>query len=126
MAGCARGEDAETAHLLAPAGDHPTGDAKNGASIFEAKCATCHTAVTGAPHKQGPNLWGIVERKAGVAEGFGFTPATKAIGVDWTNEYLWEFLANPKKFIKGTNMAFPGFKKEQDRSDLVAYLNTLK
>ena len=34
--------------------------------------------------------------------------------------------ANPKKYIKGTNMAFPGFKKEQDRADVVAYLNTMK
>ena len=33
---------------------------------------------------------------------------------------------NPKKYIKGTNMAFPGFKKETDRADMVAYLNTMK
>jgi len=36
------------------------------------------------------------------------------------------YLENPKKYIKGTNMAFPGFKKEQDRADVVAYLNTMK
>jgi len=36
------------------------------------------------------------------------------------------YLENPKKYIKGTNMAFPGFKKEKDRSDVVAYLNTMK
>ncbi len=35
-------------------------------------------------------------------------------------------LVNPKKYIKGTNMAFPGFKKEKDRADVVAYLNTMK
>ena len=33
---------------------------------------------------------------------------------------------DPKKYIKGTNMAFPGFKKEKDRADCVAYLNTCK
>jgi cytochrome c2 len=37
-----------------------------------------------------------------------------------------DYLENPKKYIKGTNMAFPGFKKEQDRADVVAYLNTMK
>jgi cytochrome c len=36
------------------------------------------------------------------------------------------YLENPKKYIKGTNMAFPGFKKEKDRADVVAYLNTMK
>ena len=39
---------------------------------------------------------------------------------------LFDYLQNPKKYIKGTNMAFPGFKKEQDRADVVAYLNTMK
>eukprot|EP00962_Isochrysis_galbana_P047130 scaffold19170_cov129-Isochrysis_galbana.AAC.2 len=31
---------------------------------------------------------------------------------------LRRYLENPKKYIKGTNMAFPGFKKEQDRADV--------
>ena len=38
---------------------------------------------------------------------------------------MYEYLINPKKFIKGTNMAFPGFKKEKDRLDIVAYLNSI-
>ena len=33
---------------------------------------------------------------------------------------MFDYLANPKKYIKGTNMAFPGFKKEQDRADVVS------
>ena len=39
---------------------------------------------------------------------------------------MFEYLANPKKYIKGTNMAFPGFKKEKDRYDVIAYLNEFK
>jgi len=31
-------------------------------------------------------------------------------------------LENPKKYIKGTKMAFPGFKKEEERAAVVAYL----
>ena len=38
---------------------------------------------------------------------------------------MFDYLKDPK-YIKGTNMAFPGFKKEQDRADVVAYLNTMK
>ena len=33
-----------------------------------------------------------------------------------------KFLTKPKKFMKGTKMAFPGLKKEKQRSDLFCYL----
>ena len=58
--------------------------------------------------------------------GFKYTDANKNSGVTWDNQSMFDYLANPKKYIKGTNMAFPGFKKEQDRADVVAYLNTMK
>jgi hypothetical protein len=47
--------------------------------------------------------------------GFKYTEANINSGVVWTNQTMFDYLANPKKYIKGTNMAFPGFKKEQVR-----------
>ena len=47
--------------------------------------------------------------------GFKYTEANVNSGVIWTNQSMYDYLANPKKYIKGTNMAFPGFKKEQVR-----------
>ena len=41
------------------------------------------------------------------------------------SQTLFDYLQNPKKYIKGTNMAFPGFKKPQDAADVVAYLKTM-
>ena len=58
--------------------------------------------------------------------GFKYTAANKGSGIIWNNQEMFDYLANPKKYIKGTNMAFPGFKKEKDRADVVAYLNTCK
>ena len=58
--------------------------------------------------------------------GFKYTEANVKSGVVWSNQTMFDYLANPKKYIKGTNMAFPGFKKEADRADVVAYLNTMK
>ena len=31
----------------------------------------------------------------------------------------------PWQVVKGTSMAFPGFKKDADRADVIAYLHTL-
>merc|ERR1711924_474414 len=45
--------------------------------------------------------------------------------VEWNNETMFAWLANPKLYVKGTIMAFAGFKKEEDRADVIAYLNTL-
>ena len=58
--------------------------------------------------------------------GFKYTDANKGSGITWSNQTMFDYLANPKKYIKGTNMAFPGFKKQQDAADVIAYLNTQK
>jgi cytochrome c len=42
--------------------------------------------------------------------------------VVWGEETLFEYLINPKKYIPNTKMNFPGFKSEQDRADVIAYL----
>ena len=41
------------------------GKAENGAKLFKAKCATCHTCNEGGPNKQGPNLFGVIGRQSG-------------------------------------------------------------
>ena len=41
------------------------GKAANGAKLFKAKCATCHTCNEGGPNKQGPNLFGVIGRQSG-------------------------------------------------------------
>ena len=43
----------------------------------------------------------------------------------WTFENLDHFIDNPKGFIPGTLMTFPGIKQAQERADVIAYLRTL-
>uniref|UniRef100_A0A1I7RXF5 Cytochrome c n=1 Tax=Bursaphelenchus xylophilus TaxID=6326 RepID=A0A1I7RXF5_BURXY len=43
-------------------------------------------------------------------------------GVTWTKDTLFEYLADPKKYIPGTKMVFAGLKKEKERADLIKYI----
>lgn len=44
------------------------------------------------------------------------------LGITWGKDTLRIYLENPKKYIPGTKMVFAGLKKEQERADLIAYL----
>lgn len=42
--------------------------------------------------------------------------------MNWDEDNLFKYLLNPAKFIPGTKMVFAGFKKKEDRYDIIAYL----
>jgi cytochrome c len=97
---------------------------ENGQAVFK-KCATCHTANEGGRNGTGPNLWNIVGRKVGGAEGFNYSGAVKEKGGEWNYETLAKYLHDPRSFIPGNRMAFAGVKDTGELADLLAYLRTL-
>lgn len=109
---------------LAPAA-FAEGDVEKGAKVFR-KCAACHTAEADGPKRAGPNLHGVVGRTVGSFEGFGYSDALKTAGEAgdvWDAERLSGFLADPKSMYKGHKMSFAGLKKEDERTDLIAFLS---
>jgi len=44
----------------------------------------------------------------------------------WGYDELNAFLENPKGYVQGTKMSFSGLKKDTDRANLIAYLETIK
>jgi len=99
-------------------------DAANGEDVFK-KCRSCHRVGEGAKNLVGPQLNGLIGRKAGSVEGFRYSKANTEAGekgLVWSEEELMTYLENPRKYMPGTKMAFAGLKDEQDRKDLIAYL----
>ena len=93
-----------------------------GAKIFKTKCSQCHNIDSSGVHKQGPNLFGVFNRKSGQAKGYQYSKANLESGVVWNDETLFDFLLSPKKYMKGTKMVFGGIKNANQRKDLIAYL----
>ncbi|KMK66156.1 c-type cytochrome [Puniceibacterium sp. IMCC21224] len=98
-----------------------------GEKLFR-KCKACHQLGEGAKNRVGPVLTGIVGQPAGAVDGFKYSkPMIDAAsdGLVWTEDQLAAFLANPRKFLKGTKMSFAGLKSEADIAALAAYLNSV-
>ena len=102
------------------------GEDVEGKALFKKYCGTCHTAEKGGGKRQGPNLFGVVGRKAGTLPGFTYSDALRENkdGVVWTRETLDPWLTNPQAFIPGVVMPY----KQADpaiRQRLIDYLDTL-
>jgi cytochrome c len=101
-------------------------DAEAGKKVFAKYCSPCHNIGPGAKNKVGPELDGLVGRKAGSVEGFPYSDALKNSGITWDAASLGEWVTNPKAKVAGTKMLFAGIKDETERDDLVAYLSSVQ
>jgi cytochrome c len=99
-----------------------SGDAAKGSDAYDDRCGGCH--VIGGVG-QGPNLAGVVGRKAGAAPGFAYTAAMKGSGLTWTPANLDRWLAGPQKVVPGTAMVAV-VPDPAERRELIAYLATLR
>jgi cytochrome c len=101
------------------------GDAGKGKVVFQ-RCAICHNATKGGPNGLGPNLFGVVNRKAGSVAGFNYSAAMKNSHITWSTDKLNAYIEHPAAVVPGNRMAFAGIFDQGQRADVVAYLATLK
>ncbi|WP_102226090.1 c-type cytochrome [Acidimangrovimonas sediminis] len=113
------------------------GDAAKGEKTFM-RCKACHS-ITGADGKAivrggkvGPNLFGVVGRKAASAEGFNYGAGIKEAaekGLVWNQEEIAEYVQDPTKFLQkytGDDKAHSKmtYRLSKGGEDVAAYLAT--
>ena len=99
------------------------GDAARPAAF--AVCAGCHTVEAGKT-SFGPNLRGVVGRKAGSLPDYAYSKALSSSDIVWTTQNLDSWLTSPQKTVPGTKMPFPGYADPKKRKQVIDYLATLE
>jgi cytochrome c len=94
-----------------------------GEAVFR-QCAVCHS-VKDETRKVGPTLNGVVGRRAAMVDGYKYSGAMVLAsegGLVWTEAEIAAFIAEPRKAVPGTSMAFAGLKQPQDVANVMAFI----
>jgi cytochrome c len=97
-------------------------DAAHGKQVFES-CAACHTDRADAI---GPDLKGVLGRKAAALEGYRYSGPMRRAHFVWDEANLKQYITDPQAKVPGNRMPFSGLHDQRDVDDVVAYLETLK
>lgn len=111
-----------TVFLAAGGASAQSGNEARGERMFNQQCKACHTLDKGGAATVGPNLHGLIGRKAGSTEGFAASDAMKTSGIVWDDKTLAEYLKDPKGRVPGTKMVYAGLKQDAQQADMIAYL----
>ncbi len=95
-----------------------------GRKVFERRCQTCHGGTGPADSPIGPDLRGIMGRKAGSERSGLHSRAAVESGVVWDRESLRRFLATPEAEIPGSIMPVR-MTDPRELDELLDYLESL-
>ena len=99
-------------------------DADAAKAQFIKSCGVCHAVEKDAAARQGPNLLGIVGRKAATLEGFKYSDALKTADWTWDEKNLDPWLENAAAVKPGTIMNYRQADPDK-RALIIAFLKTL-
>jgi cytochrome c len=96
----------------------------DGQTAFNTSCRTCHTMKEG-DNRLGPNLAGIVGRKAGSLPNYNYSSSMKQSGITWDAATLDQFIANPDQVVGGNTMKpYGGITDAALRKTIVDFLQS--
>ncbi len=87
-------------------------------------CWSCHDP-TGDALKIGPPLRGLFGQTAGFVKGFPYSSEMRESPVEWDENTLDRFLANPQWLIPQNRMIFAPMTDARTRADLVFFLGVI-
>ena len=85
------------------------------------RCYSCHSVIHVEDNLSGPNLAGLIGRKAGAVPAFAYSDAFKAADFTWSRKRLNQFLKDPERLVPGTSMPRPALTAKE-RKTVVKYL----
>ncbi len=95
-----------------------------GEALFRQRCQICHSVVAAKSAGVGPNLRGVVGRKAAIGA-FKYSAAMQQSNIMWTEANLDRYLTAPSKLVPGTKMAIAVSEAAQ-RTAIIKYLSQAK
>ncbi len=94
-------------------------------TLFRNQCGTCHSLNPADPPRQGPNLAGVIGRKAGGLAGFTYSAGFATAGFSWDEAHLDAWLTQPQALIPGAIMPYAQANPEI-RHAIISYLEAQK
>ena len=95
-------------------------DAAAGQRVFN-QCRACHTVDQGGRNGVGPNLHGVIGRRAGSLPDYAYSDGMRRAGFVWSAQTLDTFLQSPTHMVPGTRM-YNAFPSAERRALVIAYL----
>jgi cytochrome c len=74
--------------------------------LYDIACSACHSLGQTPDHHIGPPLGGLVNRPAGVVEGYRYSEALRSSGWRWSLPTLLAWLAEPDAAIPNNAMNY--------------------
>ena len=94
-----------------------------GEQVFQ-RCLTCQSDKN-ENRPTGPNLFGLLGRKAATREGYFYSEALRKANLTWDRATLDAYLANPQVFVPDSFMLRP-ISDANERKAVLDYLQTLR
>lgn len=101
--------------------EYANADPEYGARLAS-QCRACHSFEQGGPSVSGPNLYGVFGRPAGDVDGYPYSAALAEADFIWTPEALDAWLRQPRRFLPGNRMIYPGLPGKSERNAVIAEL----
>jgi len=103
--------------------------ASNAEAAAESRCKACHTFEKGGKNKMGPNLFGVVGRKAGSVEGFRYGTYLQSADYTWDEAHLKAWINDSQAVAKaaGKRAKMPSQHVKGEKADeVISFLKGLK